>query len=273
MFSALAALVAQLLIFKVLIRHGGLDPSFLTYASPLASRNFWAARAFIAVAVVLSISQPSIATAAWIFIMTAAAFQYLSLMIFNRQHTQPATYYIILVVTAVIGLISHRSASLILPLALAGIAEVYLHNWQQHRQQRYDNWVKACALQINRQFRHLAEELEPTHWRWVLHVAVTENIARPAIVRLAERLYYMIKRPGVISTGIMQISAERPLSDTESILAGSKRIAEILQYMPAGLSRSDELRWLAKHYNGSYGYAKYLHLTDAGVNQAFQEIS
>lgn len=271
--SALVAIASQLIIFNLKIRRGGLDPSLLTYASPLAAKDFWNARGLIFLAVVLSVLNLTVANAVWALVLSAAVLQILILLIFNRQYTQPAGYYLSLGLAAFTSLVNSRSYSLILTLALVLAGELYLRSWQDQRQRKYDDWVKKCALKINKQFRQLADELEPAHWAWVLHVAVTEHIARPAIVRLAERLYFLAKRPAVISTGIMQIAAERPLSDTESITAGSKRISEILAQMPAGLGRGEQLRWLAKHYNGSYSYAAYLSMTDRGVSQALQEIS
>jgi hypothetical protein len=268
--AVLSVWLAWLISFRRQIRQKGFDPSLITFADPLSWRTYSGYRVALGLLFAVSV----IAPLSWLALILAtivitSAVSHISLIyLFGRQHTQPANYYILAVVAASV-LLSRSKWELMFFLAVVATQETLLWQWQKTSQARYDDWVERLTRHLTSRYVDLADSMPLSAWRWVAHVAVTESIARPAFVRWAERLYFKIKRPAYISTGIMQIRANRPLSDAESMLFGAKIIRQILPQMPKNLNHQQQMHWLAKHYNGSGSYAKYLSATAKGVKQAF----
>lgn len=256
---------------RSVIKKRGLDPSLITYLTPLNIKNYWAARILIIFTLMANLIYPAMSLAPMILVLLAGAHIAL-LLLFRRGATQPVVYYGGI---AVIGLLTLFEIK-VLPAVLIVfiVQEIYLFWWQKSQQARYQKWVAREAIKIHRQHQSLASTMSKREWFHVLHFATTENIARPPIVRLMERLFFYWKRPAYISTGIMQVRSDRILSDNESMAQGSRIIADALRKLPARLTKpSEQLKWLAKTYNGSTTYGKYLLHTYPGVNDAWKSIS
>lgn len=257
-----------------LIKKRGLDPALITYASPLSMKNFLVGRLILCAAVLLLLANDWSGRLAFSFILIAALAQLILLFSFGRQHTQPYLYYLVLVLLSMLALIIGRSplvwGSLII---LVIILELYLRSWRKGSEWSYNHWVASQTMKIYATYKNLFTEMEKDCRRWTLHVAVTEHIARPAIVRLAERIYFLIKQPAVISTGIMQVASSKPLSDRQSLELGASIIKKALASMPKALDEQGKLLWMSRHYNGSLAYSTYLIATNSGFTLAWDEIS
>lgn len=257
---------------KSLFRQKGFDPALVTYADPLAALSFFGYRLLLLIGLILTVLQAgpgwSLEFIIWLIIISALT-HLVMLLAFGRQQTQ-ATAYFALAALAALGLLHNH--------ALAGLAiifcqEAFLILWRQTRQRRYDKWVARLAAKINATYAAVAATMPEGDWRWVLHIAVTESIARPKLVRLAERVYFKIKRPEYISTGLMQIRDRHPISDQESLRRGAAIIRDLLPQMPANASHAQKITWLARHYNGSGSYGQYLHATSRGLALFHHEVS
>lgn len=254
------------------LKHKGLDPTLLTYLTPLAYKNFWLSRMFLAIAVALSFISPGFTIVSG-GILALSITHILLLLAFNRTATQPLIYYFMLVVICGVLLLGIR-LGLIYVVALFITQELLYKNWRNSKNIRYNRWVAGNARRIHYAYHSLAKTMPAKDWFHVLHIAVTEDIARPRAVRIAERVYYIIKRPANISTGIMQVQSTIPQSDLESMDAGAKLVRNILRKMPAKITDpKGQLTWIGTQYNGSSTYGKYLMQTYAGVGQAWEKIN
>lgn len=250
-----------------LFKRKGFDPSLVTYADPLASFSHWGYR--LVMILILATSWLNGSELKLVQLlglgMALSALAHVGLLVmFNRAPTQPSGYYLVISLAGLLlaGWPTARPAAIVIWLA----SEIWLIYWQRTSQRRYDQWVAKLAARIDKRYRKLAQSMPASDWRWVLHIAVTESIARPKLVRAAERLYFRLKKPAYISTGIMQIRDVRPLSDTESLHRGAAIIRQLLPNMPRSLSESQQIVWLARHYNGSGGYAQYLQAVKSGLD-------
>jgi len=264
---SIGLLAAWFIKLKLLFSHKGFDPALITYADPLAIFYHIGYRAILATALVLSLqtSVPSeLIKLLCLLVFISSITHAVILFVFNRQATQPIGYYVFLSVAALsLSFSPHDSWKWSLNIWFAG--ELWLFYWHKTQQSRYNKWVASLARTIDKKYRHFAKSMPANDWQWVLHVAVTESIARPKIVRQAERLYFRIKRPEFISTGIMQIRDNHPISDEESMKRGAAIIHRLLPHMPDGISLEHKLVWLARHYNGSSSYTQYLTATLPGL--------
>lgn len=255
---------------KTAISKQGLDPSLVTYLSPLNTRNYWTGRICTAAVLIISVAAPAFNLLA-VSLLMFAGLQVALLLIFRRGATQPLVYYMSM---AIIGLIALVSASLLILAASLFVAqEIYLAHWQKGRKHRYRKWVARETIKIHHRHQPLAATMTKKEWFHVLHFATTESIARPVVVRWLERLFFYWKRPAYISSGIMQVRSDRLLTDAESMREGSLLITEALRRLPDGLTDpGEQLKWLAKTYNGSTTYSRYLLYTYPGVSEAWQTI-
>lgn len=255
-----------------LFKRKGLDPTLLTYLTPLAYKNFWLSRMLLAISVALSFISPGFTIVAG-GILALSLTHILLLLLFNRTATQPQIYYCMLIVICGVLLLDIH-LGLIYVVALFITQELLYKNWRNSKNIRYNRWVAGNARRIHYAYHSLAKTMPAKDWFHVLHIAVTEDIARPPAVRIAERVYYLIKRPANISTGIMQVQSTIPQSDLESMDAGAKLVRNILRKMPAKITDpKGQLTWIGTQYNGSSTYSKYLLQTYAGVGLAWEKIS
>jgi len=258
-----------------LIRRRGFDPTLITFANPLAMKGIAGQRIFLLAGLVFGILSPLRLAGQFVLVIVVFAYlvQMLVLYLFERGPTQPIGYYFLLILIAMLVLWRRNIDSYLVAVLLIAIQEAYLSMWHKTKQRRYNSWVVASALQINNSYKKLARNSSHEEWFWILLIATTENIARPPLVRTAERLYFKIKKPAVISTGIMQIAGPKPISDRRSMELGADLIKKVLSQMPKQLSKPQQLKWLATNYNGSSSYAIYLESTYPGVVLAWQQIN
>ena len=262
-----------LLYFAWLLKQKGFDPSLITYANPLLIKGYWAARAALVAGAALAWAWRPLGQSALAIIGSLFALQIVSLYSFGRSRTQPVVYYGAYVAAATVLVWRSGRTEFISVTAMYGAAEFYLKHWQASQSKKYNNWVAGVALKIFKQYRHLAKDMTQLELRWTLHIATTEAIARPKIVRLAENLYFRLKKPAVISTGIMQVAADAPLDDQQSILQGARIIKQALSQMPPGLENyHEQITWMSRRYNGSSTYRAYLGATSKGLELAWARI-
>jgi hypothetical protein len=258
--------------FYMVFKKRGLDPTLATYLSPLSLKDMLGARLCYAAALLSGLLLPHTLNIPAALLLTSALMHVIILSVYGRLGTQPYGYYILLAVVA--GLLLPQTLAALLAASIVTIAaEFHLRRWRATQKQRYNAWVAANGRRIARQHRDVRGTMTDTEWFHVLHFATTEHIARPRLVRIAEYVYFYAKRPAMMSTGIMQVMAPHPLSDKQSMAAGAKIVQEGLRSMPAAMTEpSEQLTWLARHYNGSTSYSKYLKLTYPGMVQAWESI-
>jgi hypothetical protein len=95
-------------------------------------------------------------------------------------------------------------------------------------------------------------------------IMVVEHLQRPAWVRRAERLRGKVDKRGTY--GIMQVSAERPISDAESIeRAAAERLSGTRVKSHDGYLDLELLKEFARTYNGSPDYVPLLEVAYGAV--------
>ena len=262
------AIMLSLFVFWRLLKKFGLDPALINYSNLFTRRGFWVAR--------IGLLFSAIAIFAWArggqLFLAIIAFSFLwlivVLMLFSRTPTQPTAYYAFTFLSAML-LALNPSPRYLVPSACLYISgELNLVFWRRNQKYIYDKWVAARAKRIAKKYQTSLAHLPGQRYFDVVHVATTEDIARPSIVRLAERMYFYIKRPAFISTGIMQVRDSQPISDQQSMQRGSKMLNELLDKMPPHTSELDKMRWISRHYNDSESYADLLAATLPGVKAA-----
>lgn len=85
-------------------------------------------------------------------------------------------------------------------------------------------------------------------YRLILAIAILEDINRPKLRRMMEKMYFRI-RGKTMTFGLMQVSNDSPLSDIESINMAAKMISD---WGPM------EIYYIGLKYNGSPDYARCL---------------
>jgi hypothetical protein len=262
------------LIFQKQVKDKGLDPSLINYSNPLIRSGLWPLRVCLIAGLAFVPIIPVAGEFILNLVLAAVSVQLIILISFARLPTQPSLYYAIAAAAALDLLFWRRPAGLIAGIIIIIIQELYLAlYWKNHNLSIYNKWVCRRALKLDKKYRRSFSPLPSKQRLAVLHVAATEDIARPAIVRVAERIYYRVKHPPVISSGIMQVAAPTPLSDKESIRRGAKMIKKALDTMPFETTDlHQQLLWLSKCYNGSQRYAAYLEATYPGVTAAWSKI-
>jgi hypothetical protein len=265
-------LVVWLISLGQLLKNKGFDPSLATYADPLRLNNFLGYRFFLAAGIVTCAFGYVICQILAAVLIFASLLQLVLLFAFERQKTQPTLYYLLALLVGVLVLTASFYGALA-GLVLVGVQERHRAAWQRRQKQIYDSWVADCAKKIDRRYKRLANKMKPGDWFWVLHIATTESIARPNIVRQAEKIYYLVKKPSVISTGIMQVAAAAPLTDKQSMQEGARAVVKALGIMPANIkNRNEQMAWMSSAYNGSTKYRVYLEATYPGLRQAWEDI-
>lgn len=271
---ALISASTYLLRLYQLVQQKGLDPTLSTFSNPMTIKEYTSYRLVLFSVFIVSLINFKVGKLALLIVLFWLLFQTLLLYIFERRDTQPVAYFIITMIGIVLLLTFNNTHTRIGFILLIILQEIYLRKWLKTKQLRYDNWVSRKVINLHEKYGYIAKEYEPKDWFKILHVAVTESIARPRLSRLAERLYWFIKRPKLISTGIMQIQSSKPMTDAESMETGSRIVAKTMRNMPNEIkSAEDQITWLAKNYNGSTKYAKYLFSTYKGTIMAWQKIN
>lgn len=267
--SGLLSLACYLTIFLRKIKNEGLDPSLITYSSPLLLKGYAGQRVFLFLAVFLRLIIPDLGIFILSFVFFCSLFLCLVLILFGRQQTQPLYSYILIALVCLVLLINHGALSYLVAGSLLIAQELSLYLWQKSQARRYNDWVFYKALKLNNKYLQTLK-LDPNERLWVLHIATTEDIARPAIVRLAERFYFKLCKPNQISTGIMQVKSNRPVSDKESFEIGREIISNLLAKMPPSLTAQQQMLWISRAYNDSDSYASLLAATRPGVIKALK---
>jgi hypothetical protein len=270
--SALAYLAIWLAGFRMLLKNKGLDPSLAILADPLSHNNYRGYKVLAMTGILLCLLDRNIAAVASVVLITAAMIQIVLLYTFGRESTQPVIYFMLSFIIGIV-LLWPTVNNAALASAFFLIQELYLIYWRRHQKRIYNKWVSRRALKFNRRYQDILQSLDPQTRYWVTHIATTEIIARPAIVRTAERLYYKFRRPAYISTGIMQVRHHEPVSDKDSLLMGIDIVKNILK---KSLNRENEIEKLATvafMYNGSNHYQNYLLSTKEGVRNAWLELN
>jgi len=269
----LATAAGYLVLCWRLIKIRGFDPTLITYSDPLAAKKFAGYRLGSGLAIVLSLLHNNLSSYILVVILSSAVMHLLFLSIFNRNKTQPTPYYDAAILISVTLLLYQTPAAYAAAIGLVVFQEVYLIKWRALAGKKYNAWVAASAIKIHRTYRSLSQQMNAEEWFFVLHIATTENIARPPAVRLAERVYYLLRRPAYISTGIMQVRDTHPLSEMQSMRRGAQAVKKVLAEMPKNLTDQQQLTWIAKHYNGSTTYTNYLNATEPGMRMAWRKIT
>lgn len=269
-------LISYTLRFRLLAKGKGFDPSLITFANPLLSLSYRRQSGLLVLGALGS--EFAITTIAGgfllAFVIAAAASHIFSLAMFNRAATQPVIYYLCSLMVGVIFVSNVNGHIELLGVIIFCLQQLYLRWWLRTQDRRYNIWVEHLALKINQRCREVLSSQPKEAQFWILLIATTESIARPAVMRLAERIYFALKHPPVISTGIMQVAAAKPLSNMQSMRVGARQVSEIRARMPAKLaSIHEQLKWMAKHYNGSSTYSVHLEAVYPGVQKAWGKIS
>lgn len=257
---------------KYIIRKRGLDPTLITYLSPLCWRNYWCGRILVITAICATMILPHASVIISEIVLLFALSQILCLSMFERIATQPVVNYVLIVMLCTI-LITQPAHYVFMVLILILASEYTYFKWKFSRKERYHNWVSRKAIIIHKKYAYLSATVSPKEWFCILHIATTESIARPKLVRIAERLYYKVKHPTSISTGIMQVQSAIPMSDLESMQVGIKFVTDIISTMPSHLTGLEQqLRWISLKYNGSTKYSRLLLETYPGIKNAWTDI-
>lgn len=256
---------------RQLVRKRGLDPSLATYASPLMSADLNGQRFLI---VLLGIARLGLSgnLAEFIFflVLTFELVHIVILLVYERAPTQPF-YYFCLAGLASGMIVWLPGPTSLLAIIIYGLAELELRRWRHNSTKSYDAWIARKASALAAKYKSELNAYPANTRFWIMLVATTEDIARPKFVRFIERAYFLIKRPPVISSGIMQVATRRPITDRQSFKLGAKIVSQAVKRLPTE-GQASQLNWLAKHYNGSTSYALYLGLTFSGVKQAWQKL-
>lgn len=263
-----------------ILRKQGFDPSLITYVTPLRQADYNLSRFLNLAAILSAVLAGQFSLAAPLALVIFGLFQLLLLIIFSRTGTQPFLYYSLVAVEGS-WLCLNVSTNISLPIAIAIflVQELSLRRWLAKRQTHYNRWVAKKAVNIHNAYKEISAELTAYEWFFVLHFAVTESIARPRVVRHLERVYFKVKSPETISSGIMQVKDNKLLSDKESMSKGSRIVCEALRQMPSHLKEPvAQLKWLARSYNGSINekanddYTGYLLATYPGLLIAWERL-
>lgn len=273
-FSALVfSILTYLLRLYFLVKKKGLDPTLITYSNPMLIESYLSYRLVLTAIVLLGILDFGFGKYLIFIAMLWLAAQVILLILFERFGTQPVVYYSITISGLILINVYHSALIYIVSIVIFLLQETYLVYWERNKQIIYNCWVSNKVIRLNKKYGYIANSYTSEDWFKILHIAVTESIARPKLSRLIERIYWYIKRPEVISTGIMQIQFSKPMSDAKSMEEGSKIVASYTSSMPRSITKPlDQITWLGEKYNGSKRYSNYMLSTYAGVLKAWQEI-
>lgn len=262
-------------MFRLQIKDKGLDPSLINYSNPLIHKKLWPLRWFLLVGFIFIYLVPLISYLLLGLVFFTGVIQLIILYLFGRLPTQPAVYYAGVAISSLGLSFSHQPHILVLVAGIVIFEELYLkYYWARNRQVIYNKWARQRTLRLYERFNGILTVMPAKQRFAVLHVATTEDIARPTIVRLAETIYFRLKHPPIISSGIMQVADSSLLSDEESIRRGAKIIKASLDSMPSeSTNLHQHMLWLSQSYNGSQGYATYLEATYPGVLEAWAKIN
>lgn len=267
-FSTMAACLIYLIYFIYLVSKRGLDPTLLTFSDLLSLNGFTGYRVCFAASAIFTFQPNNIGKGILVAVITTGVLHFIFLVLFQRAKTQPVYSYPVFVFAA--AFLFHPSyATYLLAAVLVCLQGVYLIIWRRTQSERYNSWISQKAIQIDKSYGNLKKTMTPEEWFYVVHISTTESVARPALVRKLERLYWQFKKPAMISTGIMQVRTTSPLNDRQSMQLGTEEVVRILKSMPQNLKTDDKIKWLARHYNGSESYSRYLFSTYTGVCKAF----
>ena len=276
--ATLSAIIISTVIYGVrfaqIMVHKGLDPSLATYSNPMFVKHFASYRVCVFIGLSINLLNGTAGKFVLTLILVLLLWQSLLLYLFGRQQTQPILYYL-MTVSLITQVIVFPNIFLNYAVALMIIAaqEGYLKNWNMTKQSKYDNWVAKTAIRLNKKYSYILKDIGLDDRFRVLHVATTESIARPRLSRIGERMYWYVKRPSVISTGIMQVQSDKPISDAMSMKQGSTMVIDIMRNIPQNLTKPiEQITWLAEKYNGSRRYSVYLLSTHTGLIKAWDKI-
>ena len=265
--SAITILLAAwyVLRFFQLTKKAGLDPSLLTYISPLQAYSHKPTMALGMGMLAIFVLSPSLCSFLSVALCLCAGAHIGLLICFGRGHTQPLMFYSLFGL-AMGGLHIRSVVAFVFSCLIFCSSLTYLWYWKKISTQRYCTWVKNKVTIIhNMYFRQLKPKPNELDWYCTLLVATTESIARPKASRIIEHIYYILKRPQSMSSGIMQVASNTYLSDLQSVQKGHDIIHEIMAKMPHTYTKDeDKMSYLAKEYNGSYGYQQYLYAVYPG---------
>lgn len=122
---------------------------------------------------------------------------------------------------------------------------------------RGTRYVRSRRRLLERRFGHLLDSLLP-HGRWrtlVMAVLIVEDFNRPSPARMFERLAFRLKAAKTL--GIMQVKADRVISDAESVSLGIQHLLECYDKAVA------DGKWRVREHR-TYMGAKYTHELEEG---------
>lgn len=123
----------------------------------------------------------------------------------------------------------------------------------------YESWVGNKAKKLYHRYQQYFTDYDKDVQPVLLTIMLVEDIARPSVVRMAERIYARNSRSLANSTGIMQIKHPKILSDVESVKKGFKLIN---RYYKCGcalnLNGDQFLEYIAYEYNGDVQYSLFM---------------
>ncbi len=126
---------------------------------------------------------------------------------------------------------------------------------------RYDKLVAKLVDRYSRRYQPLLKKESVIVGEITIAIIVTEVLSRPVVFRQLERIAKRtFMREKMMSTGIMQVTSSKALSDDESVEKGIALVHELRQQaMKAGITNPKDLVYeITKEYNGSKWYANYL---------------
>ncbi len=126
--------------------------------------------------------------------------------------------------------LGHHLLLVAIPTIILFIVTSYLlfsFGYQEHNEQkRYERWISRQVKVYLGRFGDLLPANRHQR-KLVLSLIFIEDMSRPAIVRYFENVLHFIKG-GVMSTGIMQVQAEKNLTDKKSVILGIKMVKQLL---------------------------------------------
>lgn len=279
LLSSLTILITWYILGGIyVIKKQGLDPTLLIIINPFylsRYRVIWVTNILVFLMLLLD-TKLTLFLGLTVFLFSLT--QLLLLVVFERTGTQPVLVYLLLTLESFSFVLLPYKYAWILFFSLIEI--IALVKWSNRRVDIYNKWVQKKVAIIDRKYRNVNSELSKEEWFYTLHFAVTEGIARPWLTRQLEKIYFYVKKPKFITSGIMQVRSDKLLSNSESIFLGSNIIKQSLELMPKDLiDPNKQLRWLAKQYNGSINektnldYTEYLLSTYPGLVLAWNNIS
>lgn len=158
-------------------------------------------------------------------------------------------------------LVAAYPAQYIFAMSAAMLAMARLVNTAARHANRYDKRVARLVKSYRKRLNKDIPQEASFIFDVALSIMVVEALSRPKVFRLGEKIAKKTFYQNVpMSTGIMQVTSKKLLTDSESIKKALRIIRRLdKQCKTRGISRHQEKAFrIASQYNGDEKYAEYL---------------